>query len=94
MRLRSPRCRLVIGPTSSGSVMGEKNPTAPNESPDTSAAPWPPVCNNCGQPLLRPGALLITPPDAECNAKKLHLCVPCFELVVAYLDGLRFVELS
>jgi len=55
---------------------------------------WPPPCNNCGQPLLAPGALLITPPDDECNAKKLHLCVPCFELVVAYLDGLRFVEIT
>jgi hypothetical protein len=44
-------------------------------------------CNGCGEMLTEPGGLLFSPPDVLGRVDKLHLCVDCFDLVVAPFHG-------
>ena len=36
-------------------------------------------CEQCGQPLSRPGAILFSPPDSEQGlVRKHHICADCY----------------
>jgi len=36
------------------------------------------VCEYCGLPITKPGALLFSPPNNRGICKKVHICVKCF----------------
>jgi hypothetical protein len=42
-----------------------------------------PTCDRCGNELLEYGAILLGPPNSEDMARKMHLCVGCYERIVA-----------
>jgi len=45
-----------------------------------------PECYACERELSRFGAILLGPPDACDTVKKHHLCVACYESVMASLE--------
>ena len=44
-----------------------------------------PTCDKCGQELGEFGALAFSPPEADGNVRKFHICRRCFELLLAWL---------
>lgn len=43
------------------------------------------LCDNCAQELMKPGAILLSPPDGhECD--KFHICIDCYDKLMATLD--------
>ena len=52
------------------------------------------ICNGCQQPLAAPGALLFSAPNADQEVMKLHICVKCYELVIARLHDIARIARS
>lgn len=46
-------------------------------------------CHTCDKTIVKPGALLFSPPDAEGKTEKTHLCVECWEDVRRFLWDAR-----
>jgi hypothetical protein len=40
------------------------------------------LCDNCGNPLTEPGALLFTAPNADDMSRKFHICISCQSAIV------------
>ena len=41
-----------------------------------------PTCDKCGSELTEFGAILLSPPNADNDVHKYHLCVACYESMV------------
>jgi hypothetical protein len=41
-----------------------------------------PICDRCHRELLAFGAILFSPPDADSQVKKYHICVDCYRDIV------------
>ena len=42
-----------------------------------------PECDLCLEELKEPGALLFSPPDVDSRVLKRHVCVKCYEEMIA-----------